>query len=120
GNRPASGNAAGDTPRQGPALGYLDEASRGRRVTRAGIWLRGNRSGEVPGSRSGEHQYDAIPVVGAEDEEKLIDCNDCDSAEKPVKIELRAQLAKAADSKIVLRRVNFPPRRCCSDEKELS
>jgi putative transposase len=37
----------------------------------------GNRSGEVPGSRSGEHQYDAIPVVGAADEEKLIDCNDC-------------------------------------------
>ena len=56
GNRPASGNDAGVTPRQGPALGYLDKASRGRRITGAGIWLRGKRSGEVPAARSGEYQ----------------------------------------------------------------
>ena len=72
----ASESDAGVTPRQGPVLGYLDKASRGRGITRAGIWLRGKRSGEVPGARSGECEYDAIAVVGAADGEKLIDCND--------------------------------------------
>ena len=75
GNRRSSGNDAGVAPRQGPALGYLDEASRGCRIAGAGLWLRGGRSGEVPGARSGEYQYDVIAVVGTADREKPIDCS---------------------------------------------
>ena len=54
-----------------------DKARRFRGVKGAGIRLRGKRSGEVPATRSGQYQYDALAVVGAADGEQLIDCNDC-------------------------------------------
>jgi hypothetical protein len=39
---------------QGPALGNLDQASRGRGIASAGAWLTGERSGEVSEARLDE------------------------------------------------------------------